>query len=208
MRPTRITRQGGPFATLRQFASARAPIERCELCGVDLAPEHQHLIEPTNRQIVCACDACVLLFDRSDTQTRYRRVPRRIRSLPDFVMTDAQWDSLLIPISLAFFFHSSSAGRVVALYPSPAGATESLLDLAAWGDLVRDNPILAGLETDVEALLVNRVGGAQEYYIAPIDRCYELVGLIRARWRGLSGGAEVWGEIAAFFADLKERAHA
>jgi len=30
-----------------------------------------------------------------------------------------------------------------------------------------------------------------------------LVGLIRAYWRGLSGGTEVWREISAFFAALK-----
>ncbi len=208
MNSTRITRQGGAFATLRQFVAERAPAERCELCSAELAPEHQHLIDPASRELICACDACVLLFDRSEAQTRYRRVPRRVRRLPDFVMTDAQWDSLLIPISLAFFFHSSSAGRVVAFYPSPAGATESLLDLAAWDDLVRENPALAGLTPDVEALLVNRVGGAREYYVAPIDRCYELVGQIRAHWRGLSGGSEVWEAIAAFFAGLKERANA
>jgi hypothetical protein len=40
----------------------------------------------------------------------------------------------------------------------------------------------------------------------PIDECYKLVGLIRGRWRGLSGGSEVWREIAAFFAALKNKA--
>jgi hypothetical protein len=64
--------------------------------------------------------------------------------------------------------------------------------------------------TDVEALLVNRVGRARgfsndEYYIVPIDECYKLVGLIRAHWRGLSGGPEVWEEIAAFFEGLRQR---
>jgi hypothetical protein len=40
----------------------------------------------------------------------------------------------------------------------------------------------------------------------PIDACYKLVGLIRLHWRGLSGGAEVWKEIAKFFQSIKERA--
>jgi hypothetical protein len=93
----------------------------------------------------------------------------------------------------------------MALYPGPAGAIESLLDLGAWSDLVRDNPILDQLESDVEALLVNRVGPTREYYLAPIDTCYELVGLIRTNWRGLSGGQEVWEEIGRFFARMKER---
>jgi hypothetical protein len=120
-------------------------------------------------------------------------------------MTDAQWEALHLPISLAFFYPSSPAGRVVALYPSPAGATESLLTLEAWQDLAEDNPILRELAADVEALLVNRVGQARDYYRLPIDECYKLVGVIRTRWRGLSGGTEVWEEIGRFFTRLKER---
>ena len=95
---------------------------------------------------------------------------------------------------------------MLALYPSPAGPTESLLALDSWDEIVRDNPALREMEPDVEALLVNRVGGAGEYYIVPIDECYKLVGLIRAHWRGLSGGTEVWREIKGFYASLSERA--
>lgn len=145
MPSTRSPRQQGSFATLRQFVRERAAVQRCELCGAELASEHQHLVEPAGRQLLCCCDACAILFS-SQESSRYRRVPRRIRFLPDFHMADAQWDSLMIPISLAFFFQSIPAGRVVAFYPSPAGATESLLDLGAWEELVRDNPILAELE--------------------------------------------------------------
>ncbi|HWP42245.1 MAG TPA: DUF5947 family protein, partial [Blastocatellia bacterium] len=151
------------------------------MCSADLAAGHQHLIEPSSRRLICACDACAVLFD-SQVETRYRRVPRRIRFLPGFRMTDAQWDSLMIPISIAFFFNSSAARRIVALYPSPAGATESLLSLDSWDEIVQANPILKEMEPDVEALLVNRVSLARggpdaQYYIAPIDECYRLVGL-------------------------------
>ncbi len=44
--------------------------------------------------------------------------------LPDLVLSDERWASFNIPIGLAFFMRSSVAGGVVALYPSPAGATE------------------------------------------------------------------------------------
>jgi hypothetical protein len=185
----------------------RAPAERCDLCGAALAPEHSHLMEPATRRLVCSCDACAILFSgRKDG--RYRRVPRSVRLLSDFRLTDAQWEELHIPINLAFFFHSTPAGRVVAVYPSPAGAMESLLTLEAWQALREENPVLGELEPDVEALLVNRVGPAQEHFRVPIDECYKLVGLLRAHWRGLSGGPEVWGEIGRFFASLKERSHA
>ena len=147
-----------------------------------------------------------LLFD-SPNARRYRRVPRRVRSLPDLHLDDEAWDSLQLPINLAFFFHSTPAGRVVALYPSPAGATESLVAAEAWGALADDNPALRDLEPDVEGLLVNRIGESRDSYCVGIDQCYRLVGLIRSHWKGLSGGAMVWGEIAGFFADLERRCH-
>ena len=126
-------------------------------------------------------------------------------------MSDGDWESLLIPINMAFFFFSSTHGRMVTLYPSPAGAIESLLPLDAWTDIVRNNPVLNQLEPDIEALLVNRVGHARdsapaEYFFAPMDDCYRLVGLIRTHWKGLSGGNEVWEEIARFFNALRARA--
>jgi len=204
MDPSASSRGRSPLAALRRFVRPPAAVERCDLCSVALPADHQHLVEPANRQLLCACDACAILFSgRADT--RYRRVPRRVRPLPDLRLTDAQWDGLLIPIGLAFFFHSSPTGKVVAVYPSPGGPTESLLDLGAWEDVVQDNPVLKEMEPDTEALLVNRVGDARAYYLAPIDQCYKLVGLIRAGWRGLSGGTEVWEEIGRFFAALAER---
>lgn len=202
------SRQNSSIAALRRFVRKRAPLERCELCSAELAPEHQHLIAPSNRQLVCSCDACAILFSGA-SDLKYKRVPRRIRSLPDFQMTDAQWESLMIPIDMAFFYFSTPAERVLAFYPSPAGPTESLLGLESWADIVEANPILKEIESDTEALLVSRLGGARgrsnEYYIAPIDECYKLVGLIRANWRGLSGGTEVWEEIGKFFESLKQR---
>jgi hypothetical protein len=71
--------------------------------------------------------------------------------------------------------------------------------------LERYNPVLEGMEQDVEALLVNRIRGAREHFLVPIDECYSLVGLIRMRWRGLSGGREVWEEIGQFFEELRDR---
>jgi hypothetical protein len=86
------------------------------------------------------------------------------------------------------------------------GATESLLGLEAWRGLTVANPVLDTLEPDVEALLVNRARGARHHLIVPISDCYELAGLIRTRWRGLTGGREVWQEIARFFDGLDRRA--
>jgi hypothetical protein len=194
------------FGVLRQFTERKRRRECCELCSAPLFAEHPHLVEVANRKLVCACDACALLFS-AQTGARYKRVSRRFLRLQAFRITDREWDSLSIPIGMAFFFANSLLGRMVAQYPSPAGATESELPLEAWQQIVDANPILKDMEEDVEALLVNRVGHARgvsaaEYYILPIDHCYRLVGIIRTHWRGLSGGGEVWEQIADFFADL------
>jgi hypothetical protein len=211
MKADQIRETSQAFDSLRQFARRpRRQVEVCEMCSLELRPEHAHLVELTQRRLHCACDACAMLFsNRSDA--KYKRVPRDVRLLANFHMTDAEWDGLLIPINLAFFFKNSLDSRVSALYPSPAGATESLLPLEAWTNIMQNNPALKRMEPDVEALLANRVGAARglsvaEYYIVPIDACYKLVGLIRIHWRGLSGGTEVWKEIGAFFTDLRSKA--
>jgi hypothetical protein len=194
--------RGNWVATLRRFVDSPT-IERCELCGSGLGAAHQHLVEPASRRLLCACDSCVAKI-AATSPSEYRIVPSGARPLADFQMTDAEWDALRLPIDMAFLFHSTPDGRPVALYPGPAGATESLLHLDAWEQLVAGNPVLADLEPDIEALLVNRIDGAREYYRVPIDRCFALVGLIRTRWRGLSGGGEAWQAIRDFFAQLRD----
>ncbi|MCU1257739.1 MAG: hypothetical protein JWO80_624 [Bryobacterales bacterium] len=192
-----------PVAALRKFVRPRESQERCDLCGAELTSEHRHNFDPASRRIRCACDSCGILY-----ASVYRQIPRRVRALPNFQMSDAQWDDLMIPISLAFFSYSTPAGKVVALYPGPAGAAESLLRLDAWEEISTSNPELRDMEPDVEALLVNRVGATREHFLVPIDECYKLVGLIRLHWRGLSGGAAVWGEIARFFDELRRKGEA
>jgi hypothetical protein len=187
-------------AALRRFVRPRAAEERCDTCGTALTVEHGHNFDPASRRIRCACDSCAILY-----AAVYRQVPRRVLTLPGFQISDAQWDDLMIPISLAFFSYSTPADKIIALYPGPAGAAESLLRLDAWEEICAGNPELLNMQPDVEALLVNRVGAAREYFLVPIDECYKLVGLIRLHWRGLSGGAAVWGEIARFFDELRRK---
>ncbi len=187
-------------ARTRRFLVAE-PLEHCDFCSAALPPRHAHLIERTSRKFLCACAGCAFSLGASE---RYRLVSPRSDKLDNFVLGDAQWAALQVPIELAFFFHSTPHGRVIAIYPGPAGATESQLSLEAWSQLLADNSSLADLEPDVEALLVNRAKGARDYYRVSIDRCYALVGLIRQKWRGLSGGGEVWDAIDDFFGALRQ----
>ena len=184
-------------------------LERCDLCSAPIAPEHRHLLDVTSRELMCACQPCSVLFDRAAAGAggrHYRLVSDRRLRIEDFALDDVMWADLRLPVDMAFFFSSSEAGRVLAFYPSPMGATESLLGLEAWQALEGANPVLASIEPDVEALLVHRARGERRHYIVPISDCFELVGLIRTRWRGLTGGREVWEEIARFYDGLDRRA--
>src|SRR3984957_3033942 len=157
-REAEMTGPRNSIAALRRFAKPRAIEERCDLCSAPLAEEHQHLLELKNRQLSCACDACAVLF--SDTQNqKYRRVPRRIEYWTDFQIADEQWEALGVPIALAFFFHSTPRQQMLSVYPSPGGGTEASLAREVWDILCQDNPRLAKMESDVEALLVNRIRG-------------------------------------------------
>jgi hypothetical protein len=207
-------RCAAPFDILRQFArkrEMRPPAEQCDLCSEVIPPNHRHLLDLSKHTLICVCHPCSILFgDPGAGGGKYRLVPSRYLLLQDFQMTDEQWDDLMIPVNMVYIFHSTTDRRVMAFYPSPAGAMESMLTLEGWDELVRSNPILNSLEPDVEALLINRVrnrGGDnyREHFIVPVDACYELVGLIRAKWKGLSGGEEVWKAIAEFFADLRAK---
>ncbi len=198
------------FTRLRKLArSRRQPRERCELCNLEIA-RHEHLVEINSRNLLCTCEACAILFTGqigTDSDASFRRVPQRYAALPDFQLTNSQWDGLLVPINMAFFYDSTPRERVAAMYPSPAGATESTLSLGAWNEIAAANPIVQTMEPDVEALLINRLdwGGNYDHYLVPIDRCYELVGIIRTHWHGLSGGTKVWNQIDAFFERLRRR---
>jgi hypothetical protein len=202
-----MTRQveRGPFSSLQQFV--RKPQERaelCEMCALPLSSNHQHILEIAKRRVACACDACAILFS-GNTRQPYRRIPRDVVRLDDFRMDDHEWESLLIPINLAFFVRSSAAGRVVAQYPNPGGIMESSLDLEYWDAILQRNPVLSKFEPDIEALLVNRIAEPYRYYRVPIDQCFRLAGIIRKHWRGLSGGNDVWQQIEHFFQELEAK---
>jgi hypothetical protein len=188
-------------------APAAAAGEICELCSEPIPSEHRHLFEQEQRTLLCICRGCSILFDRREAGgARYRLVPGRILALVGFHLDDLLWERFDIPVELAFFQRQTAADQIAVHYPGALGAAESRLAVELWEELVNSNPVLGGLEPEVEALLVSRVGGAREYWIAPLDLCYALVGVIRQHWKGLGGGEEVWGEVARFSDDLRRRA--
>ena len=183
-----------------QPSSAAEPLERCDLCNTTVPPDHRHMLNLYERQIVCVCESCWGL--RSGDES-FRPTGTRTLWLEGFELPEELWAQFRIPIGLAFFMHSSVTDCVVAMYPSPAGATESELHFETWSRLVDLNPLLRTLEPDAEGLIVNRMAEPHQFAIAPIDRCYMLVGLIKASWEGISGGAAVERAIEGYFEKLR-----
>ena len=190
----------GPQA--RETNGSVAGEESCDLCGNRIDADHRHVLHLTERRILCVCESCMAL--RSG-DPELRPTGTRVLWLDDLELSDELWARFAIPIGLAFFLRDSAAGGVVALYPSPAGATESELDLDAWKELVTANPELMTLEADAEALIVNRMSDPPRHAVAPIDECYRLVGMIKVSWEGISGGEGPQEAIDAFFGQLEAR---
>jgi hypothetical protein len=188
---------------MRQMPEGPQPIEaNCDLCGTSMPEDHRHLLQLEERSIVCVCESCWAL--RSG-DAEYRPTGSRVVWLEGLVLPDDLWARFRIPIGLAFFLRTGDG--VVAFYPSPAGATESELDLGVWDELVRLNPVLEDLGPEGETLIVDRTSrDGLRCAIAPTDQAYRLVGLVKASWRGISGGPEVGKAIDRFFDELRERA--
>ena len=213
--------------------SGAAEEERCEFCATGIPAGHGHVADLEQSSLMCACRACYLLFTGSGRggdplappgstgpegtpprgssprrgSARYRSVPDRYLRDPDRVMTSAEWDELQIPVGLAFFLYRSERGELGCFYPSPAGATECALDLPAWQRLATAHPLLGRAEPDVETILISQDESAGlEYYIVPVDACYELAGRMRMLWRGFDGGTEARESIAEFLAGVRKRA--
>jgi hypothetical protein len=200
---------GMALDVLQRFRKPRPrPGEKCEMCAVPIADEHQHVVNLNGRALMCACRPCYLLFLPGGAGGgHYKAVPDRVVALPQGTLTRGEWEGLQIPVGMAFFFFSSTTNEVHGFYPGPAGATESLLPLDFWDRLKETNPVFETMESDVEAVLIRVQGGAEPVcFIVPIDACYELVGYLRMLWKGFDGGSEARETIEEYFEGVKARA--
>ena len=199
--------RNGRVATLQQMLNKRPPVgETCDFCSVSLTAAHSHLIELAARRIMCACRPCYIVFEpKGAAQGRYRAIPSRYRQVTEFALDDATWDALQVPIGLVFFFYNSLEKRMLAFYPGPAGATESMLPLEEWNAIMAEFPVLGTVEPDVEAILIQRNREISRCFIVPVDSAYELVGLMRTCWKGFDGGQEAHAKIAEYFEKIQQR---
>jgi hypothetical protein len=210
-----------PAAAAEPAGPAAAEAEACEFCAAPIAAEHGHVADLDTSTLMCACRACYLLFTHSGASERrqagdgrptirgrYRAIPDRYYSDPARPLSAADWDTLEIPVGLAFFLRSSGDDTTTAFYPSPAGATECRLDLQAWDRIAAAHPMMRAAAPDVEAILISRSPPGTdnvECFLVPVDACYELAGRMRLQWRGFDGGAEARQSIASFLDRVRAR---
>jgi Family of unknown function (DUF5947) len=221
VRPAGLAQPDPAAARIQTPAAATPPIperparpdpapaaEKCELCATEIPAEHGHIADTEAASLLCACRACYLLFTQPlSGRRKYTAVPDRYLADPGRVMSPAEWDQLEIPVGLAFFLRSSrDEAGLTGFYPGPAGVTECQLDLGRWAQLVASYPLLGAPAPDVEAALISRTGSGVEYFLVPVDACYELAGRMRLYWRGFDGGAEAQASLAAFLDGVRARA--
>ncbi len=205
----------GQAAATTEVVSQQPEPERCEMCDTEVDARHGHVVDREKQRLMCTCRACYLLFTRergtaaSGTGTpsgaRYRAVPDRYVYDPEHPLTRSDWERLQVPVGAAFFIRGVGDRPVAGFYPSPAGATECLLDLEAWSELGERLPLLNAAEEEVEAVLIRRTDSGIDCYLVPVDACYELVGAMRLHWRGFDGGAEARARIDEFFDRVRTR---
>ena len=205
----RRPRRPAPADRPRHPAAAEPPPEeRCEMCGVAIAerarPRRGHPGPPAALRLP------PLLPAVQRRRGRWRPLPWRGRrpsaSSTTWSSTEADWAALQIPVELAFFLSQGDPPTYAAFYPGPSGATESTLDLARVAATSSPpTPPWRPSSPTSRRYCCATTTPASRCYVTPVDVCYELVGIVRAHWVGLAGGAEVWARIDAFFDGLARR---
>ncbi len=176
---------------------------RCEFCTNTLDGRRRNLFDTTSGAVSCARPSCGVLFDHGDGGGRRKFIRSRPRRLDDFALDDLAWITLGVPVGLAFFVRDGASGAVTVFYPDPIGIMRTEVDPECWKTISEPNPVLSDMDSDVEALLIDRLREPAEYWLLPLDECQRLTAVLRTHWRGFGGGTEVYEHIDRFFARLR-----
>ena len=177
------------FSAFRHLVRKRVPEESCDLCS---APLDSKACPPSRRratQVMCACTPCAVLF--TDSMTRFRGISSAdVRHLPDCCLTHEDLGGVGYSDQSCFCVSFQRDRADDCLISKPWGRNRASLPADVWEEIVTHEPRLAKMQDDVQAFLVNRLAEPYQYYMAPIDKCFELVGTVRLYWKGFTGGTE------------------
>ena len=182
-------------------APAQPSAEKCELCATEVPAEHGHVADLER------CDPGVHVPGllpavhpaRARAAAATGRCPTGTWPIPAAALGAAEWDALQIPVGLAFFLPQLDLGPGRRLLSEPGRGHRVRARPGRVGSgWPRSTRCSARRTPDVEAALICRTDSGVEYFLVPIDVCYELVGRMRLHWRGFDGGAEARASIADF----------
>jgi len=131
----------------------------CELCGAPLLPTILILFEISKRQLYCCCRACGAAVRQSAERALSTGAARRAFS-GRLSHERRAGDALAIPIDMAFFFHDSSAQRIVSCFRSIFRSAASFRQVEALGHTV--TPVIwagAGASAHVTSQAYEQIAG-------------------------------------------------
>ena len=149
----------------------------------------------TGRQLMCICRGCYLLFTDTEAELRYRAVPDRYLSFPDFALDRRAVGGAADPGRAGVLLPQLRAGPHRGVLPGPGRRHRVRAGPGGVGR--RSAPPTRGLDTAAPRRrgaagpgARRRTGCCRSAYLVPIDACYEFVGRLRMLWRGFDGGQE------------------
>ena len=184
--------------------------ERCEMCSAPVADEHQHVVDVQSRSADVHLPALLPAVHRpagrrcatarSPTATCPSPASGSTRRTGTTCRSPSGWRSCS---ATARRSGSSRSTRARPARPSPSSP------LDAWERVVAANPGARHRAARRRGAAGPRGepgdGRGVHCHVVPIDACYELVGRMRATWRGFDGGQEARAALDEFF-DEVERA--
>jgi len=76
-------------------AAAAAETEQCDLCGTTIPPDHRHILNLYERQIVCVCEGC---WGLKSGDAEFRPTGSRTLWLEGFELPEELWPQFRISI--------------------------------------------------------------------------------------------------------------
>ena len=186
----------GLLASLGAVRACAAARDRRGLCVAPLTHDHRHAVDLKERRLLCVCRPCALLFD-GDASRSASAAGARARAADPGLPARGRLAGARDPGRRGVLLPRVDHEQVDRDLAEPrrsdgvrSSTTTCVGPLRAGAFAARARP----RALDVQALLVRGARAArplQAFLVAPIDRCYEFVGIVRRKWRGFDGGDEV-----------------
>ena len=146
----------------------------CRFCSSALDSPPNPLFEVATQRVLFACNPCASRFEKRSGGP-FKLIPRSTRQIEDFRMPEVPWQTYDLPGNVTFVFYCTAAAKLLSVCKVAAGTVDLTVPREVWKAIIEANPVLEEMRPDVEGLLIIHTGDSREYFIAPIDVCYNLI---------------------------------